>query len=385
MSKKWFLMAGCMSLLCLCMPMPAQAQDSIDISSASCVLIDNGSGARLYEKDSTTPLASAGMGRLMDVMVSMDSNSDTVTYKAGDHPYKTKIGLTDGAAYNVEDLRYASILANGEDAADALSDLNDDTLQRMNDKAVKIGMTATTYTNTYGYEDGETSTAYDIALLAREFVRNENLKIYYSADRYTPTSFDNNQQLNRTLMSYDGIIGGYETASDQAKTVAAVSAERNGMSLTAAVMGAADKDTAEKELTLLLNYGFDHYKNVTIQKENVADETLDLTRGNTQYHITFSLKTDINVLMAADSDESSLSTSVEYENKDDPDAVNAYLVVKQDGREAGKMKLDKTVKKEKVTKKAGIGFFDGFAIFLAVLFTGLYLLKHLTLAIKPKE
>lgn len=379
--------AVCLSLIGLCLPVHVQADDStgIDISSTACVLIDNGSGTRLYEKNSTQALANAGVGRLMNVMVSLDSDAGKVTYSADDHTYRNKAGLTDGSTYDVEDLRYAAILGNDEDAADALSDLFDDTLQRMNDKAAEIGMTDTAYTNTYGYEDGETSSAYDIALLAREYIRNTDLRPYYSASSYTPSSFEDNSEITRELMSYEGISGEYETASDQAKTIAVVSAQREGVSLTAVVMGAADKDTAEKEITLLLNYGFDNYKNYTIQKEDIPDETLDLTSGNTIYHITFQLKTDINVLMASDADTSAISTSVEYENKDDPDEVKASVVISQNGTKVGSMPMEKQVETEKVKKKKGISVFDGISIALAVLFTSLFLLKHLTIAIKPKD
>jgi D-alanyl-D-alanine carboxypeptidase (penicillin-binding protein 5/6) len=369
--------------------MPVHGDDdqtgSLTISASACVLIDTDSGTRLYEKNSTSQLANAGMGRLVNVLVSLDSDQDRVTFNANGHTYATSAGLTDGNTYDVEDLRYAALIGNDEDAADALSCLYDDTLDRMNAKASDIGMTGTTYTNTYGHEDGELSTAYDIAMLVREYARDETLQTYYKATSYTPSSFDDNTAITRDLMTYDGLVGEFETASDQAKTVAAASAERDGTRLTAVVVGAADIDTARRELTLLLNYGFDNFQSYTISKDEIGYQTVVLDQDKTRYSITFSLGTDINVLMSNSIDPEELSTDVVYENEDDPDLIEAYVVVQQNGTEVGRMKMEKDVQTETLKTAPKVSVFDGICMALAVLFLTLFALKHLTILIKPKE
>lgn len=379
-------LAFCLTLS-VCAPLHVQADDTsaLTLSAASAVLIDTDSGTRLYDVSSTAELAGAGTGRLMDVLVSLDSDSETVTYTDNGNDYAAKTGLTDGATYETDDLRYAAILGGDEDAADALSQLYDDTLTRMNDKADEIGMTSTVYTNTYGHEDGETTTAYDIALLARQYARNDDLRIYYSASSYTPSSLDNSAEITRDVMSYDGLIGSFETASDAAKTIAVASAERDNTRLTAVVMGVSDKDTARKELTLLLNYGFEHYKSYTIQKEDVEDAALSMDQDNVHYDITFSLGTDINVIMPVDTDTSEITTKVVYENKDDPEKVEAYLAVMKGDSEVGEMQMEKDVVTTRIVNKSAIPVFDIICMAVAAVFVCLFILKYLTLAIKPKE
>lgn len=373
--------------LLMCMPLPAKAEDNeavMDISAASCILIDNASGSMLYEKSSDTQYPMAGTARWMDVLVSLDSDQEKVKYTVPEGvSFTSGVNLAADTEYSLEDLRYATLLANHDDTAYGVSEVYSDTLDRMNKKAQELDMTDTSFTSVYGAEDGAVTTAHDVAMLARAYT-SDDAKVYYAASSYTPKTLPDNTAISRTLMTYDGLTGELDTASTSAGTISVVTAERDGLCLTAAVMQETSADAAHKDITLLLNYGFEHYQNVTIDKDTVGTKEVDIEKGNKIYHVTFSLGSSIQVLMAKDVSPENLNVSIITENENDPDEVSASAVVTQSGKEVGRLEMEKDVETETVEKETGMTRFNRVAAAAAGIFALLFLLKHVSKLIKPQ-
>src|SRR5712692_1073874 len=89
----------------------------------------------------------------------------------------TIMGIMPGEVLTVEDLLYGLMLPSGNDAALALAEYvggsNERFVQLMNQKARSLGLTGSNFVNPHGLDAiGHYSSAYDMAMLAREGMRS---------------------------------------------------------------------------------------------------------------------------------------------------------------------------------------------------------------------
>lgn len=161
--------------------------DEPDISAEYAILIDPDTNTILYEKESHTKASIASMTKLMTILVCMEACGNpkeekiTVSSKVTElSPYSSRCGLRSGDVISCEDLFYGLMLPSGNDAAVALAmhfgGSIDGFAVLMNQKAKELGMHNTNFCNPHGLdEDGHCSTAYDIAILAGEVIKNEDI------------------------------------------------------------------------------------------------------------------------------------------------------------------------------------------------------------------
>lgn len=386
MMKKKVLAAVilCLSLMGI---VPAKAADSdIVISASIAILVDTETGAIIYEKDSSTSVAMTGIANLMTLLVSLDCDAEEVTYTSNGASFRNAFGYTDGETLSLEDLRYAVLVGNYDDAAYALSSAMSDSTTLLNEKASELGMTNTVFTNSYGQADSaQVTTAADIAVLARQFALDSTLKTIYAANSYTPTTFSDNTPFTKTPINYDGLIGNFDTASDETGTVSIASVEKDGMSLTAVVMQASSADTAHSDITELFDYAFDNYKNVVITAESVGTKTVEIQDGDSVAEVTFTLGTDLNALMASSVDESGITTDIEVLDEDSVDDVRAYAVIYLDGSEIGRFTMTKTIESSSSGEIDLIYILDMMCAAVAGGFILLFVIKYASTMLRPKE
>ena len=177
---------------------------------------------------------------------------------------------------SVDDLMKATVIMSANDAAvvlaEAVSGSEDAFVERMNQKAQELGMNDTVFKNCNGLdEEGHVTSAYDVALMSRELIRHE--KIF----DYTLTWMDSvrggETQLvntNKLIRSYQGITGLKTGTTGQAGSCITATAEREGLSLIAVVLGADSTDHRFQDAAALLDYGFGGWR-VTEPEAPVLD------------------------------------------------------------------------------------------------------------------
>lgn len=179
--KKWIAwLLSVALLLTVCIP---AAADSPSLSSRAAVLIDASTGYVLYEKNAHEPLAMASTTKLMTALLAaenLDWDSTVTVPNEAVVVEGSSLGLRGGDTLTVEDLVTGMLLASGNDAANAVALLVCDTLaafaDKMNERAAAIGMTDSHFVTPSGLDEGDHhATAYDMALLAGEVLRNERL------------------------------------------------------------------------------------------------------------------------------------------------------------------------------------------------------------------
>ena len=251
--------------------------DDLAPNSKSAILIDFDSGEILYRKNETEALAPASMTKIMSMLLIMEAIDN------GSIAFDTEVTISENAAsmggsqvfleagevYKVEELLKGIAIASGNDAvvamAEKISGSVSEFVNRMNERAKELGLKSTTFKNPHGLdEEGHVSSAYDMAILARELISHEKIleftsiyEDYLQKNDGTSTWLVNTNKLVRFYDGVDGLKTGFTATAGYCLTA---TAKKNNLRLIAVVMGADTSDHRSSDISSLLNYGFNTYK-----------------------------------------------------------------------------------------------------------------------------
>lgn len=189
----------------------------------------------------------------------------------------SKVGLKAGSTYRVRDLFDGMLMPSGNDAAAAIASAYgglEATTEVMNKEAQRLGAKDTKAENSSGLDEpGQVSTAYDLALIMRESLKNPQLAEIYKqhhvdfpdgeptqegAARKTYRIWTENRFI---LNNYPGALGGKTGFTSQAGRTFVGAMERDGRTLIVAVMRSAE--STERAVNRLFEWGFANHDKVT--------------------------------------------------------------------------------------------------------------------------
>ena len=196
------------------------AVNSYAISAKSAILIDANSGRVLYEHNAFEKLPMASTTKIMTGLLACESDKLNEAVKVSPFASGTEgssLWLKVGEKLKLQDLTYGLMLKSGNDAAVAIAEylggsVNAFTLL-MNKRAREIGAVNTNFENPHGLDsDGHYTTAYDLALIAREAMKNEKFREIVSTKTYSiPMQGEKWDRAlknhNKLLWRYDGCTG----------------------------------------------------------------------------------------------------------------------------------------------------------------------------------
>ena len=240
----------------------------------SAYLIDADTGEVLVNENGGSVAYPASVLKMMVLQVVLDHvqrGAITLDEMVQVTPEAARMGgsqvyLDPKEQFPVEDLLYTLMIQSANDAAVALAihiaGSKEGFIAQMNQRAAELGMKNSTFHSVHGLPPGEgeqpdTTTAEDLAILARELARNpETFK--YTGSRERP--FRNGEFIMRThnhlLESVDGCDGfktGYYTAAGFSIVA---TAKRAGVRLIAVVLGSTDRKVRDAKAMQLLASGF---------------------------------------------------------------------------------------------------------------------------------
>ena len=268
------------AVLCLTwFPLSTGAAGEPGVSASCAILVDAESGRVLMEKNADEERAIASITKLMTALVAVESTSDldrTVTIqKEWTRAEGSSMYLREGEELTLRELLYGLLLVSGNDAALAIAGFcagdTDTFVEWMNMRAQELGMERTHFVNPNGLPaEGHVTSAYDIALMSRELIRNhpdirQYTTIWMDSLRDGASSLVNT---NRLIRFYQGATGLKTGSTDSALYCLSGTAERDGMELIAVIMKAPTSTQRFEDATNLLNYGFSTYT-----LENVVPES----------------------------------------------------------------------------------------------------------------
>lgn len=268
-----YLLVSLLVLLNLLSCLRVSAQESVSVSASAYVLycVDNGqvlAGSNIHTRmgmASTTKIMTSLLAleeaqtsdRIVEFNQDMIAEGSSMYLKAGD-----KVHLSDLAA--------GMMTVSGNDAANAaafaIGGSKEDFAKLMNKRAAEIGMNDTNFVTPSGLSDPEHySTAYDMALLMSEALKNEAFA-ELTAKKSVTVDFEypQGQQVtyynhNRLLNLYDYCTGGKTGYTISTGRCLVTSAFHDGLTLIAVTLNDRN-DWADHKA--LYEYGFSKYKAV---------------------------------------------------------------------------------------------------------------------------
>lgn len=248
-------------IILLCGSFSAQA---IGVSARAAVVIDGISGKVLYSVNPNERLSMASTTKIMTALILCeqgDLNRQITVTEEMIRVEGTSMGLCVGLKVTFYDLLYGMLLSSGNDAANAAAVSIGGSMEAfvalMNNKAVAMGL-KNTHFNTPSGLDGPThyTTAYDLAMLTKEALKNEDfakaaqtksITLTYGGMKHTLTNH------NRLLSTYNGAVG-VKTGFTKKSGRCLVSAARKNEGLIIAVTLNDGNDWQDH--TAMLDYGF---------------------------------------------------------------------------------------------------------------------------------
>ena len=202
---------------------------------------------------------------------------------------------------SVENLLKGLIIQSGNDAAIALAEYTAGSeaafVDMMNQASVNLGLTGTRYVNSTGLPHPDHfSTARDISRLASAIIRLYPQHYgYYSIKEFTWKGI---RQRNRNpLLWRDDTVDGMKTGHTRSAGYCLVgSAEREGMRLVAAVLGAPSKNQRADAVYALLRYGFASYESKMIYRAGHKIITTEIYKA-TVPSLSVGVGTDIRLTL----------------------------------------------------------------------------------------
>ena len=279
--KRLALLLLVCSLSISLLPLPAQAA-GLEVEAKSAVLMDVATGTVLFESNAHEALAPASVTKVMTmllVMEAIDSGaihwndtvtaSETAAAKGGSQVY-LKVGET----MSVTDMVKSIAVSSANDCACAMAEHIAGSeaafVEKMNAKAKELGMNDTHFVNCTGLDDGEDAdkhrtSAYDIALMSRELLKNHpDIKkyttIWMDTIRDGTFGLSNTNKLVRFYPGTTGLKTGFTSAAGYCLSA---SAQRDGMELIAVTMGCESAQIRNAACKAMLDYGFANYALIT--------------------------------------------------------------------------------------------------------------------------
>lgn len=338
------------------------AVNSYALSAKSAVLIDGASGRILYEHNAYEKLPMASTTKIMTGLLSCESGKLNETVKVSAFASGTEgssLWLKIGEKQTLEDLTYGLMLKSGNDAAVAIAEYlggNIDAFSLlMNKKAREIGALNTNFENPHGLNaEKHYTTAYDLALIAREAMKNKKFRQIVSTKTYSiPMQGEKWDRAlknhNKLLWRYEGCNGVKTGYTSEAKRCLVSSAKKGKQELICVTLNASDD---WNDHTFLLDYGFDNYKTERIIKKGKKAATFTY---NKEYEKKVNLiaKSDFSI---AKKETEEIVTAVEYASLKAPakkGSAGAYLHIFCNGKEIGKIELvtEKNIEIPKLMEK----------------------------------
>jgi D-alanyl-D-alanine carboxypeptidase (penicillin-binding protein 5/6) len=299
--------------LFLFIPFNVFAEDNLIVNSKSGILIEANSGKIIYEKNKDLKVSIASMTKMVAQIIILEEIDDgninwddlvTVSSNASSMG-GSQIYLEEGEQMSVEDLMKGISVASGNDAtvamAEYISGTEEKFVTRMNKKVKELGLKNTVFKNCTGLdEEGHYSTAYDMAMIARELVVNHSEILKFSSiyEDYLRKDSDNKFWLvntNKLINSYTGADGLKTGHTDAAGYCLAATAKRDDLRLIAIVLGEEDSKVRNSETTLLLDYGFNTVKLKRLKNKNTVVSKIELDKADKKY-VDVVLSDNLNVL-----------------------------------------------------------------------------------------
>lgn len=305
---RMLMAAACMMMSVNIISGTAHAAKPSIFSQTACV-IDAQSGAVLYDKNMNQKEYPASITKIMTTLITLENASldEEVTYTqnmfANWESGASNAGIEVGERINMEESLYAVMLASANEACNGVAEhvagSIDAFVEKMNQKAKLLGCKNTHFANTNGlWKRDHYTTAYDMALIGRAAIQNEDFKTIANTKTYIMSKTNKNKRgkdeplANHHKMinpqdypqyEYEYCEGGKTGFTSKSRNTLVTFAKKGDMELVCAIMKCDNsvwmEPNAYTDTIKLFNYCFENY-----EKTKIGDDTA--SEINKQYLFT---------------------------------------------------------------------------------------------------
>lgn len=277
------------------------------ISAEAAVLIDASTGQVLYDKNMHQQEYPASTTKVMTALLALEhlDFSKSVTID-GETPFTegSRIYLLEGEQVTIEQLYNAMLIESANDAAVALGKKIAGTIpafaDMMNKRAKELGALNTNFVNPNGlHDDAHVTTAYDLAMIAREAMKDQKFRDVVMTYRYiipktnmqdTRYLYNTNRLIydQRTKVNVNGVlrVAKYEDVTgiktgytSKAGGCLIAGAKRGDTELISVVLKSNESGRFADSIALL-DYGFENYKSAKAMGAGTELGEIKVNRGS---------------------------------------------------------------------------------------------------------
>lgn len=276
--------------------------DGPAIGAEGAILMEANTGTILYAKNIDQTFFPASTTKIMTCLLgseniaSMDeripfSQEAVYSIESG----SSNAGLDAGEELSFEECLYIMLLYSANEVCNAVAEKVSGSIPSfvdlMNQRALELGCKNTHFNNANGLPDeNHYTTPYDLALIAQEFFKNEDLckisgtgyyEIHPSEKQPDDWAMANHHKMCEGLeYAYDGFVGGKTGYTNVARQTLVSCAERNGMKLICVIMK-EESPNQFLDTRDLFDYGFSNF-----HLENISENETSYTVDNMDFFST---------------------------------------------------------------------------------------------------
>lgn len=274
------------------------AKQAPGISAEAGCVIEVQSGAVLYDKNMNKREYPASITKIMTTLVALENSSLDEEVEYTDEAFvnwesgASNIGIEVGEKISMEDSLYAIMLESANEACNGVAahifGSVDAFVAKMNEKAQEIGCKNTHFANTNGlWKKDHYVTAYDMALIGRAAMQNENFKTIANTRTYLMEK-TNKRKADYPLANHHKMInpadypqyeyeyceGGKTGYTIKCRNTLVTFAKKGDIELVCVVLKCDNPSyitpNAYTDTTRLLNHCFENYEKTMIQDSTVS-------------------------------------------------------------------------------------------------------------------
>lgn len=303
----------------------------VDLTSnaTSSVMIEQTTGEVLYNYNANKISSVASLTKMMSLIITFEfiekggmtyDEVITVSKKAQDMG-GTQLWLAEGDKITVRDLLKGIVMASANDAmyavAERIAGTEEAFVALMNKKAKELGLKNTNFANCIGFDEKENySTAYDMALIAKELINHEEIfsfsgvyEDYIRKGTADESWISNTNKLVKFYPGADGLKTGW---TDDAGSCIAATAMKNDLRLIVVSLGYKNNNDRNSETMELLNYGFNQYKVKVLYKKGEVVSKENLLRANEE-EVNLVAANDVLILQKKTEEEKSYKEEIKLD------------------------------------------------------------------------
>lgn len=322
-----------------------------EICAEAGILMDATTGEILYEKNSKNRMYPASITKLMTVLLALENGKldDSITFSHeavySIEPNSAHIAMQEGEQITLEQALYGILLRSANEVSNAVAEYVDGSItafaQHMTQRAKELGCKTTNFVNANGlFHENHYTCAYDMALIAKELLKQDAYREMMSATYYEIPSTSKqpeirylhgqHQMLNKnSIYYYEYATGGKTGYVSEALNTLVTFAKKGDTELIAVVLKCSGAEHYV-DSKALFEYGFANFQTAKVFAAGDYTKTVEVVetyknKTSSLGNITVAPKDDVYKTIPVNSTLSNIQVDLEY-----PETLDAPVTAGQE-------------------------------------------------------